>query len=290
MAIDVLQEKIRKRKNALVVDFSLPMEQLPPHIQAQEPVAAFSQFCKELMEGLKGTVCGVRFSFGQFALLGDGGLSALAELLELARSLDFYVLLDSSEVLTPWAADRAAAAFFGENARFFCDGLIVSPYIGTDAMKPFVPYCKDSRKDLFMAVRTPNKSAAELQDLLTGTRLVHTAAVDLLLRQGENILGRCGYSHVGALASAGAGSSLSGLRSKYKRLFLLVDGYDYPSGNAKNASFAFDQLGHGAAVCVGPAVTAAWLTTETDGADYVQQAVLAAERIQKNIGRYVTIM
>ena len=29
MAIDVLQDKIRKGKNALVLDFSLPMEQLP---------------------------------------------------------------------------------------------------------------------------------------------------------------------------------------------------------------------------------------------------------------------
>ena len=288
MAIDVLQDKIRKRKNALVVDFSLPMEQLPPHLQGMEPVAAFTQFCKELMAGLKGKIAGVRFSFGQFALMGDGGLSALSELLTLAHTQDYYVLLDSSEVLTPWAADRAAAAFFGENSRFFCDGLIVSPYIGTDAIKPFVPYCKDSRKDLFMAVRTPNKSAAELQDLLTGTRLVHTAAVDLLLRQGESILGRCGYSHIGALACAG--SSLSNLRTKYKRLFLLVDGYDYPSGNAKNASLGFDGLGHGAAICVGPAVTAAWLTEETDGLDYAEQAVIAAERIQKNIVRYVTIM
>lgn len=288
MAIDVLQDKIRKGKNALVVDFSLPMEQLPPHLRDMEPVAAFSQFCTELMTALKGKVCGVRFSFGQFALLGDGGLRALSELLTFAHRLDFYVLLDSSEVLTPWAADRAANAFFGENSRFFCDGLIVSPYIGTDAVKPFVPYCKDCRKDLFMAVRTPNKSAAELQDLLTGTRLVHTAAVDLLLRQGESILGRCGYSHIGALACAGA--SLSNLRNKYKKLFLLVDGYDYPSGNAKNASLGFDRLGHGAAVCVGPAVTAAWLTAETDGLDYAQQAVIAVERIQKNIGRYVTIM
>ncbi len=288
MAIDVLQDKIRKRKNALVVDFSLPMEQLPPHLRTREPVAALSQFCKELMEALKGKVCGVRFSFGQFALLGDGGLSALSGLLELTHSLDFYVLLDSAEVLTPWSADRAAEAFFGENARFFCDGLIVSPYIGTDAIKPFVSYCKDSGKDLFMAVRTPNKSAAELQDLLTGTRLVHTAAVDLLVRQGDNIFGRCGYSHIGALAAASSG--LSNLRNKYKRLFLLVDGYDYPSGNAKNASAGFDSVGHGSAVCVGPAVTAAWLTAETDGTDYAAQAVAAAERIQKNIGRYVTIM
>ena len=77
---------------------------------------------------------------------------------------------------------------------------------------------------------------------------------------------------------------------RYKYVFLLVDGLDYPSGNAKNCGFAFDRLGHGAAVCVGPSVTAAWKETESDGQDYVEQAVQAAERIKKNLSRYVTIL
>jgi hypothetical protein len=37
-------------------------------------------------------------------------------------------------------------------------------------------------------------------------------------------------------------------------------------------------------------VTAAWLEAETDGSDYVQLAVQAAERMKKNITRYVTIL
>lgn len=291
MSIDVLQEKIRKLKNPIVVDFSALPEHIPAHIrQGKTEVDAYSSFCKALMEGLRGVVPAVRFSFGQFALMGADALDALSELLTDAKQMGYYVILDSAEILTPWGADRASAAFFGEDSRYFCDALVINPYIGTDAVKPFLPYCKDCGKDLFVAVRTPNKSAAELQDLLTGSRHVHTAAVDLLYRQGEMIVGKCGYSCVAALASAGAANSLSNLRAKYNRLFLLVDGYDYPSGNAKNCSLAFDRLGHGAAVCAGPSVTAAWLSAETDGVDFVEQAVQAAERINKNLGRYMTIL
>ena len=92
------------------------------------------------------------------------------------------------------------------------------------------------------------------------------------------------------MASASAPDSLKNLHSKYRSVFLLVDGLDYPSGNAKNCSYAFDRFGHGAAVCAGPSVTAAWLENETDGTNYVEQALQAAERMKKNITRYITVL
>ena len=221
-------------------------------------------------------------------------LLALAGLIPaVIASLPFcltnYVLLDSPEILSPWAADRTAQLIFEENA-FTCDGLIIGSFIGSDGVKPFLPYCKDGSKALFVVVRSPNKSASELQDLLTGTRLVHVAASEMVNRFGETILAKCGYSRVGIAASAGAPDSLRNLRTRHNRMFLLVDGLDYPSGNAKNCSFAFDRFGYGAAVCAGPSITAAWKIAETDGKDYVAQAQQAAERMKKNITRYITIL
>ena len=291
MSIDTLQEKIRKMKNPSMVDFGIEDRCLPPHLLEQESgfLPAYVRFCRELLDGLAGIVPAVRFSFGAFALQGGEGLTALTQLLNLAAEKGFYVLLDGPEVLSPWGADRAAHGIFGENTQFPCDGLLISPYIGSDGIKPFLPYCK-AGKDLFLAVRFSNKTAAELQDLLSGTRLVHAAAADMVNRHGESIVGRCGYSRIGALASAGKADSLRNLRGKYSRMFLLVDGLDYPSGNAKNCSYAFDRFGHGAVVCAGPSVTAAWKTAETDGRDYVAQAVQAAERMKKNITRYIAVL
>jgi len=170
-----------------------------------------------------------------------------------------------------------------------CDGVLISPYIGSDAIKPFLPYCK-ADKDLFVVVRSANKSAMELQDLMTGTRLVHTAAMDIVSRYGENIFGKNGYSRVCACISAGAPNSIRTIRNAYKYTFLLVEGLEYPSGNHKNCSFAFDRFGYGAVVCAGTSITAAWKENETDGTDFVAQAVDAADRMKKNLSRYVTIL
>lgn len=292
MAIDVLQERIRKMKNPSVIDFGVTPEHLPQHLLDEEGsvLMAYSRFCRELMEGMKGLVPAVRFSFATFALMSPEGMLQLSSLLNDAKEMGYYVFLDGPAVLSPWDADRTASWCFREGSRYPCDGLVILPYIGSDSVKPFLPYCRDAQKDLFLIIRTANKSAPELQDLLTGTRLAHVAAADTVKRHGESILGKCGYSRVCAMASASAPGSLRNLRAKYKNVFLLVDGLDYPSGNAKNCSHAFDKFGHGAVVCAGPSVTAAWLENETDGSDYVEQAIQAAERMKKNLTRYVTIL
>lgn len=288
MSIDLLQEKIRKLKNPIIVDFSTIESMMPPHPDTDFS-QAYPRFCEEILDALTGAVPGVRFSFDAFALLGDRGLEALSKLLRKANELGFYVLLDAPQILTPWSADRAAEAIFAGD-RYPCHGLLVSPYIGSDGLKPFVPYCTDGRKALFVTVRSPNKSASELQDLLTGTRLAQEAAAELVNRFGESIVTKSGYSTVCAAVSAGSPNSILSLRSRCKRMFMLVDGMDYPSGNAKNCSYAFDRLGFGAAISVGPAVTAAWKETEeSDGSDYTQHALRAVERIRKNILRYISI-
>ncbi len=291
MSIDFLHEKIRKLKNPLIVDMSITEELLPPHLMEQEGgfSKAYARFCRELLEALPGVVPGVRFSFDVFALLGEQGLSELRSLLIRAGELGFYTLLDGPQILSPWAADRAAALLTGNE--YPCQGMIISPYIGSDSIKPFIPACTKGEKDLFIVVRSANKSASELQDLLTGKRLVQGAAAELVNRFGESIFTKCNYSRICAVGSAGAADSLRNLRAQYKHMFLLVDGLDYPSGNMKNASFAFDRLGYGASISAGPTVTAAWRDVEgTNSEAYIDHAVQAAERIKKNLQRYVTIL
>lgn len=285
MSMDVLQEKIRKLKNPSMVDLTLLPGDLPACVrEAGDELTAYTVFCRELLTALKGIVPAVRFSYDHFSLLG--GLDKLAELLETAGESGYYVALDGPQTLSVATAELAAQKLTA--LRF--DALILSPYIGSDGIKPFMALCKEQGKSLFFAVRTANKSALELQDLLTGSRHVYTAAADVLGRYADGVLERSGYSRIGLLASCGAATVLTELRRKYNRFFLLVDGLDTPGGNAKNASFAFDRLGHGAVICAGTGITCAWQENESDGGDYLDQAVAAAQRMQKNLLRYVSIM
>ena len=291
MSVDVLQEKIRKTKNPSILELNLSVSEVPTHIRQEEDGdgAAYARFCLELLEGLKGTVPGVRLSFAAFALLGHDGLYQLSRTLQRAGELGYYVLLDAPEILSPSMAKLTAEQLLGEGSLYPCDGLVISGYLGSDVIKPFLPYCKKEKKDIFVVTRTANKSAAELQDLLAGGRLVHAAAADHVNRYGADTAGKSGYTRVGILAAASSAESLRSLRSRYPKLFLLLDGYDYPNANAKNCSFAFDKFGHGAAAC-SSAITIAWRQTESDGKDYLDHAKAAAERMKKNLTRYVTVL
>lgn len=288
MSVDILQEKIRKTKNPSMLELAMPLCDLLP--QYSQDAVGYGIFCRELLAGLKGVIPAVRISFAVFALLGPEGLKELSATLKAASGLGYYVALDAPEMLSPMMAAVTAEAIFGENSQYPCDGLVISGYPGSDVIKPFLPYCKKGKKDIFVVVRTANKSAPELQDLLSGTRLVHMAAADHVNRYGADTAGKFGYTRVGVLAAASSAESLRNLRSKYPKLFLLLDGLDYPNANAKNCSFAFDKFGHGAAACIGASVTCAWKQAQSDGTDFVAHAIAAAERMKKNLTRYVTIL
>lgn len=292
MAIDKLQNAIRKLKNPSAVMFSLDKRHIPCKILEENTSIsiAYGRYAKDLLDALKGVVPAVRFGFGTFALQGREGLNTLTELLTYAKELGFYVLLDAPEMLSANEASLAADAFLNEDSIWTYDGLVISSYIGSDAVKPFANKLGDTEKDLFLVLRTANRTAPELQDLLTGSRLVYMVAADMAKRLGEGNVGRCGYSRIAGVGPATSADSLRALRSKYTAMFLLVDGYDYTGANAKNCSLAFDKLGHGALVCAGVSVVGAWMDDDSDSSDPICAAVSAAERMKKNLTRYVTVL
>lgn len=290
MSVDLLQEKIRKVKNPTVLQLDAFMQTVPQHLkEAITDCDAYSDFAKKLLDELRETVAAVRFGFASFSMLGDNGLGLLSDLLKYASRLGYYVLLDLPELHSGMVAESVAENLEREDTLYPCHGMIISCYAGSDVIRPFIDLCKKG-KALFPVVRTANKSATEVQDLLTGARLVHTAAADVVNRHAETVPGKSGYCNIGVVAGASSADSLRNLRSKYKRLFLLLDGYDYPNANAKNCSYAFDSFGHGAAACVGMSLTAAWREAGTDGLDFSEQALQAALRMKKNLTRYITVL
>ena len=99
MSVDILQEKIRKIKNPSVVELCLSTADLPSHLVAEEGNAekAYTRFCVELLNALKGIVPAVRLSFSSFALMGADGLRVLHDVLHAARELKYYILLHKND-------------------------------------------------------------------------------------------------------------------------------------------------------------------------------------------------
>ena len=291
MSIDRLQANIRKLKNPSIVDFTADAAQIPPHILEQESdfTNAYGRFCAELLSALRDRVPAVRFSLNMFALM-DNGLKLLSELTQLARDFGFYVFVDAPLSLSLQQAEMAAEHIFSKNCDFYFDGIIISTYIGSDGLRPYVQQLVGGDQMLVAVVRTANKTAPELQDLLTGSRHVHHAMADIANRYTDANRGRSGYSNIAFLTAANAAESIRNLRTKQKNVFLFIDGYDAPSANAKICSMAFDSLGHGAAACAGTSITAAWVADNDTGENYIQLSLDAVERMKKNLCRYIDIL
>lgn len=286
MSVDKLQTAIRKLKNPAMIYFALDKALIPvAYLESSNSVVgAYCAYAKQLLTAFCGIVPAVRFAFGTFAVYGAEGLSVLKELIDYAREQKLYVLLDAPEAHSTQAVSITAQMLFEDWA---FEGVCVPCYAGMDGIKPYIERLNGNDKDLYILLRTGNKSASELQDLLAGSRLLYAAAADMVKRQSEELVGKCGYSRIAGVGPATSADALQTLRSRNQKMFLLIDGYDYPGANAKNCSYAFDNFGHGAVVCAGSSVVGAW---REDEGDPVALAVESAERIKKNLSRYIAIL
>ena len=291
MSIDKLQDRIRKLKSPVAVDMFAKPEHLPPQLfsEGKAFLSAYQEYCGKLLEQLTDTVTAVRFDYGTLSLYGPDGVAVLSQLTLRAHKLGYYVFLQIGEPLSKQNAECSAQLLFTSDQKVYFDGIILTAYIGSDAIAPFVAFLKESDKDLFVVARTSNRSATEMQDLLSGSRLAYMAKADIVNRYVDALIGKSGYARIALIAAASSADCLRGLRGKYRNLFLVLDGCDYPNANAKNCSVAFDNLGHGAIACAGLSVLGAW-QEETDCVDYIMAARRAAERQRKNLLRYVTIL
>ena len=291
MAIDKLQDRIRKLKSPLALDLFAQAEHIPPQLMSGEKsfMQAYGAYCCELLAQVKDTVAAVRLDAGMFALYGAEGYDTLRQLSQQAHKHGLYVLLQVHEPLSKRSAESAAKLLFATDYPVYFDGIVITAYIGSDAIAPFVDFLKSARKDLFVVARTSNRSAPEMQELRSGSRLAYVAKADIVKRFADEMNSKCGYSGIGLVAAAASADCLRTLRAKYSNIFLWLDGCDYPNANAKNCSAAFDRLGHGAIACVGLSVMAAW-QERVDDADYCTAAVKAVERHKRNLLRYVTVL
>lgn len=287
MSIDVLQNKIRKLRNPAALWLCPAGTLIPPAVleEAGSLGKAYGQYGLSLLENLQEYYCAVRVNFDAFALAGMDGLAALGTVLEKAKKLGYYVILDWMHMEDGAAAEYGAKTILTENG-WPCDAVVVSPYGGSEGVKPYIAAA--GKKAVFVAVKTGNKTASELQDLQTGGRQVYIASAELVSLWGESSVERFGYSRVAAVAGAVNASSLRTLRQKFPRLFLLVEGIEATGANTKNCSYAFDRMGYGALVCAGTSILGAW--KEQEDGDYLAAAKDASERLKRNLGRYVTVL
>lgn len=307
MSFDILQQKIREKKNPTVAGLDPRPDYIPDHIlqaayaqygKTPEGLAeAYFVFCQGLMDALAPIVPAVKPQAAFFEVLGAPGIACLQRVCSYAREKGLYLIIDAKRGDIGSTAEAYAQAYFGsvelDGQRFTpfgADCLTVNGYLGSDGIRPFLPYCEQAEKAVFLLVKTSNKSSLELQDLIAGDRLVHTVMADLAVRLNAGQHGRYGFGPVGAVVGATHPEDLKTLRQKYDSLFFLVPGYGAQGGSARDVAGAFDDLGHGAVVNSSRGIMCAWQKTDSDGRDYAALAAQEAVRMRDDICRFVTVV
>jgi orotidine-5'-phosphate decarboxylase len=152
----------RQNQSLLCVGLDPEIERLPEELRNLPVDKAVVQFCRAIIEATAAYTSAFKPNLAFFEVLGPAGMTALQEVVRAVPS-SIPVLADAKRGDIGNTARNYAAALF-ETYGF--DAVTVNPYLGSDAVAPFLEY---REKGVFLLCRTSNPSARDFQDLLVQT-------------------------------------------------------------------------------------------------------------------------
>ena len=253
--------------------------------------AALVEYNKGLIDALCDIVPAVKPQAAYYEMYGWQGVKALTETIAYAQEKGMFVITDGKRndigaTMEAYAtAHMGTTDVFGEKIEAFgADGLTVNGYLGTDGIKPLLNVCNEKDTGIFVLVKTSNPSSGELQDQkMESGKSVYETMGEFCENWGEAVMGKYGYSGVGAVVGATYPAQLGEMREKAPHTFFLVPGYGAQGGAADDVAPAFDKNGLGAIVNSSRGIMCAWQKEKCDEHDYAQAARREAIRMRDEI-------
>ena len=301
MSFDRMIEKIVETQNPTVAGLDPKLAYIPNYIldaavekygkTLEAAAAALVEYNKGLIDALCDIVPAVKPQAAYYEMYGWQGVKALAETVAYAQEKGMFVITDGKRndigaTMEAYAtAHLGTTDVFGEQVDAFgADALTVNGYLGTDGIKPLLNVCGAKDKGIFVLVKTSNPSSGELQDQkMESGKTVYETMGAFCETWGETVMGKYGYSGVGAVVGATYPAQLGEMRGKAPHTFFLVPGYGAQGGAADDAAPAFDKNGLGAIVNSSRGIMCAWQKEKCDEHDYAQAARREAIRMRDEI-------
>lgn len=300
MALDRLIEKIVEKQNPTVAGLDPKLAYIPDFIKEEAydkygrtlegAAEALLVYNKALIDALYDVVPAVKPQAAYYEMYGWQGVKTLAETIAYAKSKGLFVITDGKRNDIGTTMEAYANAHLGttdidgNNASAFgADALTVNGYLGSDGINPVINVSKSFNTGMFVLVKTSNPSSGELQNLeLEGSETIYLHMGILCEEWGKDLMGKYGYSGVGAVVGATYPEQLTELRKELPHTFFLVPGYGAQGGTAKDIAGAFDSNGLGAIVNSSRGIMCAWQKEEgCDPKDFAQAARREAEKMKK---------
>ena len=262
---DNLSVRIKKLNNPTVVGLDPRLNQIPVFIKKKaiknhgiglEAVSEYIlNFNIGIIDAISDLVPAVKLQIAFYEQYGYLGLLAYEKTIEYAQDKGLLVIGDAKRNDIGSTAEAYANGHlgmvdvFGESQpSLSADCLTITPYLGSDGIKPFTKVCAEQGKGAFVLVRTSNPSADEIQSLSVGDHLLDEEVAALVEGWGRELIGDTGYSSVGAVVGATYPEEARLLRQLMPNQIFLVPGYGAQGGGAKEVKPCFHDNGSGAII------------------------------------------
>lgn len=260
--MDKLINKIQEMQNPTVIGLDPRYEMIPEFIKNKyeknlEGVAeAILEFNKKIIDAVYDIIPAVKPQIAFYEMYGLEGMKVFEKTCKYAKEKGMIVIADIKRGDIGTTAKAYSNAFLGktligdkEESIYDVDFVTLNPYMGIDAIKPFIDDCKKYNKGVFILVKTSNPSSGDIQDLqLESGEKVYTKVVKLVEDWGKDLVGEYGYTSISAVVGATYPKQLEELRKEAPHTFFLIPGYGAQGGKAEDILLGFDKNGIGGIV------------------------------------------
>lgn len=278
MFTDKLIEKVISCRNHTIVGLDPRLDYVPKFITDEigegntaekNPrliAEAFYSFNKEIIDNVYDIVPAVKPQIAFYEQYGTAGFECYVKTCEYAREKGLLVVGDVKRGDIGSTAEAYSDFYLGNNEwSAETDCITINPYLGTDSIMPFVKDCEKNSKGLYVLVKTSNKSSVDIQDLESGGMKIYEHVARLVVKLGEGLIGKYGYSSIGAVVGATFRSDGIRLRELMKNVYFLVPGYGAQGGTAEDVAVCFNEDGLGALVNSSRGIIAAYKNKNFSG-------------------------
>ena len=270
---DRVADAVQRKRSQIVVGLDPVPEMLPVELRGEavlgreHAAAACARFCCGIIDAVAPYAVAVKPQSAFFEALGADGVRAFEEVCEYARAAELLVIADAKRGDIGSTARAYAAAFVEPQADGppLADAVTVNPYLGRDAVEPFLAACRRDGAGLFCLVKTSNAGGADVQDVrLSDGTLLWQHVAGLVREWGEDLVGERGLSAVGAVVGATFPREVEEARRLLPQAVLLLPGVGAQGGRPSDLAPAFTSGPASALVAASRSIIYAYRGREDD--------------------------
>lgn len=295
--IDKLIDRIIETKCPVCVGLDTQMDYIPQDMLSGDnsdtlryAARNIFEFNRAIIEAVGDAVPCVKVQSAYYEMYGYPGVETFYKTIQYAKEKGLIVIADVKRNDIGSTAAAYSAAYLGrtrvasdEISPFDADFVTVNGYLGTDGIKPFLEDCSQYNKGIFVLVKTSNPSSGELQDLESGGKMIWEHMADMVEKWGSGLVGKHGYSDVGAVVGATYPKQAKAHRMAHPGVFVLIPGYGAQGATAKDIAPNFDKNGMGGIVNSSRAILTAYRDKKYKNKSFDTAALLCAQDMRSDI-------